>query len=114
MKLLFDQNVSFRILDYLESRFQDSTQVRNAGLEGKTDLEIWVYAKQNGYSIVTFDADFSEIASLRGIPPKVIWLRTGNRTTREIANLLNSKVTVIRDFLILEEFAEFECMEIEK
>jgi predicted nuclease of predicted toxin-antitoxin system len=53
-----------------------------------TDLMIWEFAKTNKYSILTFDEDFSELQNLFSYPPKIIWLRTGNVSTREIASLL--------------------------
>ncbi len=62
MKLLFDLNISFRIVNKLRDVFQDSTQVRDAGLENATDTEIWNYAKDHGFAIVTFDTDFYDLA----------------------------------------------------
>ncbi|MAQ40800.1 DUF5615 family PIN-like protein [Mesonia oceanica] len=59
MKLLFDQNISFRILKLLPENFSKSNQVRIVGLEGKKDIEIWQYAKKNNYAIVSFDADIA-------------------------------------------------------
>jgi len=58
MKLLFDQNISFRIVKLLIDILPLSSQVRLLGLENAKDLEIWEYAKFNGYTIVTFDTDF--------------------------------------------------------
>jgi predicted nuclease of predicted toxin-antitoxin system len=92
MKLLFDQNISFRIIRLLPEDFADCRQVRSVGLNDCNDVEIWRYAKQNGFTIVTFDTDFFDISILRGFPPKIIRLRTGNLTTSDIAEriLLNS------------------------
>ena len=59
MKLLFDQNISFRILKLLPENFSKSNQVRTVGLEGKKDIEIWQYAKKNNYAIVSFDVDIA-------------------------------------------------------
>jgi predicted nuclease of predicted toxin-antitoxin system len=58
MKLLFDQNISFRIVSKLKDTFSEAQQVRELGLENSTDREIWEYAKRNDYTVVTFDADF--------------------------------------------------------
>ena len=58
MKLLFDQNISFRIVNKISHHFPESNQVRQLGLEDSTDIEIWNYAKKNGFTIVTFDTDF--------------------------------------------------------
>ena len=86
-RLLFDQNISFRVLHYLNDSFNASTQVKAEGLETKSDMEIWQYAKVNNYSIVTFDADFSDIAHLKGVPPKIVWLRTGNKKNKGNCNV---------------------------
>ncbi len=43
--------------------------------------------------------DFYEWMVLRGFPPKIIWLRTGNTSTNDIANSLNLKVDSIKEFL---------------
>jgi predicted nuclease of predicted toxin-antitoxin system len=56
MKLLFDQNISYRILRHLPEPFTGSQQVRTVGLEDEDDLKIWEFARKNGYIIVTFSA----------------------------------------------------------
>jgi predicted nuclease of predicted toxin-antitoxin system len=88
MKLLFDENLSFRLCDLLSDLFPGSQHVRLAGLERADDLTLWRYATANGYVLVTLDADFAELAALFGTPPKVIWLRRGNRSTAEVEALL--------------------------
>lgn len=75
-------------------------------------MEIWHYAKHNNFSIVTFDADFSDIANLKGTPPKIIWLRTGNIRTKEIADVLNRNSEVLKDFITNSDYAKMECLEI--
>ena len=84
MKLLFDQNISFRIMRLLPESFSDCRHVLSVGLDDCDDHVIWTFAKQNGFTVVTFDADFFNIATLKGSPPKIVWLRTGNLTTFEI------------------------------
>ncbi|PHQ28154.1 DUF5615 family PIN-like protein [Leeuwenhoekiella nanhaiensis] len=114
MKLLFDQNISFRIIKQLENVFPGSKQVKALGLENTSDTEIWEYAKINNFVIVTFDADFSNIASIKGNYPKIIWLRTGNTTTRNIAALLISNQSLLKDFVENVEFNEVACLQIEQ
>ena len=109
MKLLFDQNISFRILKILNNHFPGSAPVRELKLDGSTDQEIWKFAKVNNYVIVSFDADFYDFSSLYGHPPKIIWLRTGNTKTFYIANLLIQKEGLIKSFL---EDEEISCLEI--
>lgn len=63
MKLLLDENLSRRLVPFLQEEFPDSTQVALAGLERATDLVIWTHARDHGYVIVTRDADFEELSS---------------------------------------------------
>ena len=78
MRLLFDQNISHKVLQYLPDSFSGSTSVKKEGLINSTDLQVWEFAKKHDYIIVTQDSDFNDLNSLLGFPPKVIWVRTGN------------------------------------
>ncbi|MCZ4225305.1 DUF5615 family PIN-like protein [Pedobacter rhodius] len=110
MKLLFDQNISYRIIKLLEAEFSGCNQIRQLKLENKSDKEIWTFAGQNNFTVVTFDADFYEFSNLYGHPPKIIWLRFGNNTTLGIANALVEKKQLINDFIKQDEFS---CLEIQ-
>ncbi|MBX7227050.1 MAG: DUF5615 family PIN-like protein [Chitinophagales bacterium] len=112
MKLLFDQNISFRIIKQIEHIFPEATQVRLLGLENAEDFEIWKYAKLYEYTIVTYDADFYDLSLIRGVPPKIIWLRLGNMATKNLVNCLTSNYTLINDFIVNEDFKELACLEI--
>lgn len=112
MKLLFDQNISFRIVKKLQGRFKGSGQVRTLGLENSTDLEIWNYAKTHAFTIVTFDTDFYDIANLNGHPPKILWLRMGNSTTQNILNSLLAKQNIIEEFILSKEYSDLACLEL--
>ena len=48
--------------------------------------------------MVTKDADFSDLISIRGFPPKVIWIRLGNCKTNDIENIIRSHSQEIRMF----------------
>ena len=91
MKLLFDQNLSPRLVEKLSDVYPDSNHVSLVGLERSLDEAVWAYAKAGGYTIVTQDADFQELGQARGHPPKVIWLRIGNSTTRQMEALLRNR-----------------------
>ena len=112
MKILFDQNISVRIVNKLKNIFPGCTQVRLVGLENASDLVIWEYARQNDYSIITFDADFFDLATLKGHPPKVIWLRIGNTSTANLEIVLSTYADTITEFINSSEFAEISCLEI--
>lgn len=98
MKLLFDENLSFKLCERLAHLFPGSVHVRLAGLSQADDLAIWDYALSNGFTIVSLDADFAERATLSGPPPKVIWLRCGNQPTEVIENLLRDRAEAIETF----------------
>jgi hypothetical protein len=64
MKLLFDENLSFKLCRQLSDLFPASTHVRLIGLERADDRAIWDYARVNEFALVTLDVDFVEMAGL--------------------------------------------------
>ena len=98
MKLLLDQNLSFKLCGRLADLFPDSSQVRTAGLETADDRALWEFAKANGFAIVSQDSDFADMAALYGAPPKVVWLRCGNQTTEFIEKLFRDHAGAITEF----------------
>jgi len=108
MKLLFDQNISHRILLLLPENYTDSTSVKKEGLIDANDKEIWEFAKRRHYTIVTQDSDFNDLNTLFGFPPKIIWIRTGNLNTKSLANLLNNYQIEIEEFIDNNDFGCFE------
>ena len=98
MKLLFDQNLSPRLVSRLSDVFPAAEHVERVGLGSLPDRDIWDFAAKNGYAIVTKDVDFSDMSILLGSPPKVIWIQLGNCTTAEIESLLRNHSKVIKDF----------------
>ena len=109
MKLLFDQNISFRLIPKIQDIFPESKQVKLLGLENSSDKRIWEFAKKNEYSIVTFDADFYEFSVLYEFPPKIIWLRTGNITTPAVERIIRENFDNITAFIADDESS---CLEI--
>ncbi|NEW81990.1 MAG: hypothetical protein GZ094_06460 [Mariniphaga sp.] len=53
MKLLFDQNISYRILKKISEAYSDSSHVKLEGLKNASDSEIWEYANLHQFTIVT-------------------------------------------------------------
>lgn len=109
MKLLLDQNISFRVAKELEFVFPGMQQVRKLGLENRPDREIWEYARHEEFVLVTFDSDFYDLSLAYGHPPKIIWLKTGNMTTRMLVKLLLEKADQMRSFVQEDELS---CLEI--
>lgn len=111
-KLLFDQNISFRIVKKLSIYFPDCQHISDCGLLNCTDEEIWGFAKKNQFVIVTFDTDFYDMSVINGFPPKVIWIRTGNKTTNSIVELIALNQKIITDFMLNKGFSESSCLEL--
>lgn len=98
-KLLFDQNLSFRLVKQIEHVFPESNHVRLLNLDKADDLTVWQYAKDNNFHIVSKDSDFYNITTLYGYPPKVIRINIGNASTKAIIKLFEQKEETIKAFL---------------
>ena len=109
MKLLFDQNLSRKLINRLTDLFPDSSHVQFHALAEVNDSKIWEFAKNHDFCIVTQDADFPELSQLKGSPPKVIWLRCGNMPTSRVEIILLSSVEIIRQFM---NNASLDCLEL--
>ena len=94
--LLFDQNISPHLVKKLADIYPGCIHVSTLGMGNGTDIEIWRYAHDHDYMIVTKDADFSELGLIRGFPPKVIWIRRGNCSTQEIEAILRENDSALR------------------
>ena len=98
MRLLFDQNLSHRLVQRLEDVFPDSCHVRDIGLARAADDLVWAYARDNGFTIVSKDADFHQRSFLYGAPPKVIWVRRGNCSTTVVEQIFRIHQAAVRTF----------------
>jgi len=112
MKLLFDHNLSFKLVGRLADLFPSSEHVRNVNLHVRNvnlheadDRTIWEYARANGLAIVSKDEDFHQLSFLYGAPPKVVWVRLGNCTTADIEQALRRHHADLLQFHTNEEGA---------
>jgi predicted nuclease of predicted toxin-antitoxin system len=93
VKLLFDENLSPRLVAELSAEFPGSAHVHDVGLGAAADSAVWDFARDNGFVIVSKDGDFADLSVLYGAPPKIIWIRRGNCSTAAIAALLRLHAT---------------------
>jgi predicted nuclease of predicted toxin-antitoxin system len=114
MKLLFDQNISHKIIALLPEQFALSSSVKGEGLYDCTDREIWEFAKKEGFIIVTQDSDFNDLNILYGFPPKIIWIRTGNLRTVEMLVMLVKYQDDILNFIEDNKLGCFEIVQLTK
>lgn len=90
MKLLLDENLSFRVLPGIMDLYPGSVHVADLGLQQSSDAAVWDRARRDGFVIATKDDDFQRLSLLKGHPPKVISLDVGNCPTGHIIHLLRS------------------------
>jgi predicted nuclease of predicted toxin-antitoxin system len=77
MKLLFDENLSRKLVELVRDKFPGSVHVTQVGLSsGTSDREIWDYAKRRGFAVVTADTDFVTMAILLDTRQKSLSWRT--------------------------------------
>ena len=103
VRLLFDEPLSEALVDLLDDLFPDSIHVRQTGAGGAADSVVWELARERACLLVTKDEDFHRLSVLRGAPPKVIWIRLGNCTTRAVAELLRRHHDAVVRFAAQEE-----------
>ena len=107
MKLLFDENLSPRLINLLAGEFPLCTHLETLGMRGITDASIWDYAKKHGFVIVSKDNDFRQRAFVYGAPPQVIWLSIGNAGTRAVAELLRRRDELVdRIYDLVDRYEE--------
>jgi predicted nuclease of predicted toxin-antitoxin system len=76
-----------------------TTHVDLVGLHGADDYRIWEHARDKHFVLMTKDDDFRNLSLLRGAPPKVVWLNTGNSSTEQSAAALAERKPEIERFL---------------
>lgn len=99
MKLLLDENLSYRLVPGLQAAYPGSSQVTLVGLGGADDRAVWRHALDHGYVLVTKDDDFLDLSALYGPPPIVIRLVLGNCSNARVLDALCSHQTSIEEIM---------------
>jgi predicted nuclease of predicted toxin-antitoxin system len=117
MKILLDANISWKLVNILNPVFGECTHVDLIGLPVPSeDKDIWDYALNNEYIIITKDNDFLDLLELKGFPPKVVLLKTGNNSSKALADLLSNAKSKIEelennDYGLLEIYGPLEIVQ---
>lgn len=99
MKILLDANLSWRLTQILNPFFEEVLHVDSVNLSKPAkDLEIWEFAKKQQLVIITNDIDFQNLSILKGFPPKVILLKTGNQSNKYLSEILIKHLETIKLF----------------
>lgn len=82
MRLLLDENLSYRIAAWLAERGHDAVHVRDVGLNDTDDHVIFQWAEREDRIVVTSDADLGTMLALSGAAgPSVVLLRSPDHLT---------------------------------
>lgn len=98
MKLLFNENLSPKLVRLLADLFPHSVHVRECGLKAAGDPLVWNHARDNDLIIVSKDSDMHQRSFVYGSPPKVVWVRLGNCSTSDVERLLRTRFAEIEAF----------------
>ena len=110
MKLLLDENLSRRLVPFLQHDYPGSNQVVLLGMASASGKEVWQKARDEGYVIVTRAAAFQELSLVWGQPPKVIWLKTLNQSRAATLKVLIENKDAISQTLVQDNLASVEIV----
>lgn len=100
MRLLLDQNLSYKLVARWSDIFPESAHIRDFGLTEASDVEVWEVARRQGYVVTSKDVDFESEGLFPGPPPKYLRLLIGNASTQDVDRFVRER---------LEEIAIFEA-----
>ena len=83
MKCLIDNQLPPLLARFLTSRGVEAIHVTEVGLAEARDREIWNYALEHNYVLVTKDDDFLNISS-QSPGGQFVWVRLGNCRAPEL------------------------------
>ena len=111
MKLLLDANISWRLCAFLTENFGECAHINKIDMPYPAkDSEIWQYAKDHEYIIVTQDTDFLHFLEIKGYPPKLILLKTGNTSRKQMEMILLQAKPSIFELYNTEEYGLLEIL----
>lgn len=99
MKFIVDHNLPPRLARLLEQHFRGTRHTLDLDFDRMPDTELWQYAKDNGFHLITKDGDHFQLSLLKGAPPKVVWVRIGNAPASSVLELIKRHLDTIEDFL---------------
>jgi predicted nuclease of predicted toxin-antitoxin system len=98
VKLLFDENLSPRLVSVLSAHWPESAHVINQYARSDGRGHLVLRPRSDGFTLVSKDDDFRSLALARGAPLKVVWLQIGNAPTSKVADLLRANILVLEAF----------------
>jgi predicted nuclease of predicted toxin-antitoxin system len=92
MRVWLDAHLSPGIARWLSETFEvAASPVRELGLRGAEDDQIFFAARKAADVVITKDVDFVTLLERHGSPPKIIWLTCGNTSDAALREILTAK-----------------------
>ena len=99
MRLLLDENISWRLAAHLRPHCAAVLHVRDIDLDNSPDTSIWRYARKYGFDVLTKDEDFLRLVLADGFPPRVIAVQNAQIPVAKLAAFLLARLPQICEFL---------------
>lgn len=99
MRLLLDENISWRLGAYLRPYCAAVLHVREINLDNSSDTSIRRYARQHGYDVLTKDEGFLRLVLAEGFPPHVVAVQNAQVPVAKLAEFLLVRLPQIQSFL---------------
>jgi predicted nuclease of predicted toxin-antitoxin system len=99
LKLLFDNNLSVRIIQAVDNFFPGSKHVADLQVNQFTDRQIFEFAGKNEFTVITKDKDFYHLVNTLGPPPKIVWIAVGNCSNQQAIDTVVKRKQQIAEFI---------------
>lgn len=100
--ILLNENLPASLKGVLQLQTGEVIHVKDRGLHGKSDLEVWSLALVEGLAVMTKDSDYVELL-LSSSSGKVILVASGNTSLADLKQLVQSYRETIEEFLAGQE-----------
>ncbi|MDB6020286.1 MAG: hypothetical protein JWQ04_143 [Pedosphaera sp.] len=113
MKFVVDAQLPRRLALEMAALGHDVIHTLDLPLGNRTpDAEISALAAREGRVVMTKDSDFVTTFLLRGVPPKLLLISTGNISNAKLSQLISANLTALENALTKHNFVELSALAI--
>jgi predicted nuclease of predicted toxin-antitoxin system len=110
MKLIVDAQLPRRLARELAAIGHDAVHTLDFPAGNRTsDEDIVAVAVREGRVVVTKDNDFVTFFLLKGMPPKLLLISTGNISNDALSKLVSANLPALEIALAKNDFVELTC-----
>ena len=110
MKFIVDAQLPRRLARDMAAAGHDVTHTSDLPLQNRTpDGDLAALAAKEGRVVVTKDSDFVTSFLLRGAPPKLLLISTGNISNDALTRLVNANLVALVSAFAKHDFVELNA-----